>query len=131
VRDDVVDLFRFVGVVEDEQPVAVRITAAHRVGGVLDAAGGRGRQAQPGARTGERRPDQQWLVGRDPPDGVIFRPVTVGLLDRYLDLADAAEPVQSVRHDAVTCPAMPLWSLVSSSRPVKFLFRGGILPQTS
>ena len=49
--------------------------------------------------TGQRGAHQHRLVSRDPPDKIVFVPVTVGVFDGDLRLADAAQTVQRVRYD--------------------------------
>ena len=57
------------------------------------------RQAERWCQSGQCGADQHRLVGRDPPDDVVLRPVPVGVFDGDLGLADTAEAVQGMRHD--------------------------------
>jgi len=100
-RDELLDGLRLLGVVEDQQPSAIRLAAlqfpAHGLGRVVHAGHGGGRQAEMGGHRGERRGDQPTLVGGDPPDQVIVRSVPPGVFDGQLRLADASPTLQRPR----------------------------------
>ncbi len=84
------------GVVEDEQPAAVRLAAAQRVehggGGVRDVVAGG--HAEPGGEFGELLRDVGGLLGGHPPDHVVRGLEAVRVLGGDLGLAGAAEAVE-------------------------------------
>ena len=100
--EEVLQLARFLHVVEDQQPAIVGTAPAERLPDRLGGLGGGVGRPDPEVRRqiGQARVDQVALLRRDPPDEVVVGHEAVRVLLRDLRLADAALAVQRDReHD--------------------------------
>ncbi|NYD44945.1 hypothetical protein BJY14_000928 [Actinomadura luteofluorescens] len=100
-REEVADVLEFLGVVEDQQPVAVGAAEAQRLadGRHRDVDLLADRQVELGRQFGEVLLDLAGPLRSDPPDDVIIRHMTVNIFNGYLGFADPAHSMQSLRQD--------------------------------
>lgn len=103
MRDEVPYVLGLVRVVEDQQPSCVWLSTPqrvqHRFRGIFNPRSRRGGQPETRCQRRQRGSDQRGLVGRNPPDNIVGRPISVGVLDGNLRFAYAAETMQGVRQD--------------------------------
>lgn len=94
--DEVGDLVRLVGAVEDEEPAAVGAAPAQRVadGTQPFAVLGAGVQPQRGGEFGDPQPEGGAALGVGPPDDVVLGAEAVDVLGGELGLADAGHAVE-------------------------------------
>ena len=133
-----------VGVVEDQQPPAVRLTppqrVEHRGDEAVDSRRGLRLHAEPGGQGGQRASHRRQLVGRDPPNEVV---IVAGNGSAY-SMASAVFPTPpspwTPRGNGSLGPLSGSTAVIRldapsrsrariSSRPVKFLLRVGTPPQ--
>jgi hypothetical protein len=84
--------------VDDERPLVLRCLGRLAVAGVL-------RKVELRREVGVVPEQRGRLLGPDPPDDVIVGAMALGVLERELRLAHAAEPADRLRHDGAAVPA--------------------------